>query len=146
MAQANERKGVLHHLGLDRVVSALVSGGRTFGDEDSSEPASPGGATGDRRTTGDGVDDAATKRILTPEERIVEMLEENGGRMKQAEVVRNVEWSESTVSRKLQRLESTGEVTRYQLGREKLVYLPGEEPAALDSPFAGDVEGVSAAD
>jgi hypothetical protein len=140
MAQANERKGVLHHLRIDRLVAALASEERTFDGEDSSEPADASGrpTEGRRDAAADG--STAGRRILTPEERIVELVAQHGGRMKQGEVVSNIEWSESTVSRKLQRLESTGEVTRYQLGREKLVYLPGQEPAALGSPFAGDEE------
>ena len=146
MTQASERNGVLHQLRLERIVSALVSEIRTFGDEDSSRSTTPHGATDGGQTPGKRNDGTATRRILTPGERIVELLTENGGRMKQAEVVRNVEWSESTVSRKLQRLESTGEITRYQLGREKLVYLPGQEPAALGSPFPAEDEGASAAD
>ena len=138
MAQANERKSVLRQLGLDRIATALFSSERNFGEKDSSardsEPTEDGPSVGRESESGG----ATRGRILTPEERIVELVEERGGRMKQAEVVANIEWSESTVSRKLQRLESSGEVTRCQLGREKVVYLPGCEPAALASPFADD--------
>ena len=138
MAQANERKGVLRQLGLDRIATALFSSERTFDQEDSSTPdAEP---TEEEPPVGNESESGGATRgpILTPEERIVELVHDSGGRMKQAEVVANVEWSESTVSRKLQRLESGGQVTRCQLGREKVVYLPGCEPAALASPFADD--------
>ena len=88
-----------------------------------------GNRTGSRK-------DTETEQLLTPEERIVEALERNGGTMKQAEIVATVRWSESTVSRKLSDLESREALSRYQIGREKLVYLPGHEPEAVESPLA----------
>ena len=74
---------------------------------------------------------------MTPEEQVIEVVSENGGGMKQAEIVSVLDWSESTVSRKLSDLEANEAVTRYQIGREKLVYLPGSEPETLASPFGG---------
>lgn len=75
------------------------------------------------------------EEIVTPEERVVRLVGEHGGGMRQADIVTAVEWSESTVSRKLSKLESAGTITRYQIGREKLVFLPGSEPESLGSPF-----------
>lgn len=122
---------------LRRVRDRLLGGGRPAesagngsGDEE------PGAATS--RPAGDDVEGTVrpTERILTPEERIVEVVSANGGRMKQAEIVSTLEWSESTVSRKLSDLEANDAITRYQIGREKLVYLPGAEPESLESPLA----------
>ena len=79
--------------------------------------------------------DAAPDRLLTPEEHIVDAVERSGGTMKQSEIVTTVDWSESTVSRKLADLESREAVSRYQIGREKLVCLSGHEPAAVESPL-----------
>lgn len=73
---------------------------------------------------------------MTPEEQVIEIVSANGGGMKQAEIVSSLEWSESTVSRKLSTLEADDAITRYQIGREKLVYLPGSEPETLESPLA----------
>lgn len=75
------------------------------------------------------------REIMTPEERVVQLVSENDGGMKQADIVSAVEWSESTVSRKLSTLEAAGTITRYRIGREKLVFLPGSEPESLGSPF-----------
>lgn len=75
------------------------------------------------------------EEIVTPEERVVRLVGEHGGGMRQADIVTAVEWSESTVSRKLSKLESAGTITRYQIGREKLVFLPGNEPESLGSPW-----------
>jgi predicted transcriptional regulator len=86
-------------------------------------------------TDGSGGNGRRTERIMTPEEQVIEVVSANGGGMKQAEIVSSLDWSESTVSRKLSDLESKNAVTRYQIGREKIVYLPGAEPETLDSPF-----------
>lgn len=86
----------------------------------------------------DGADARRVERLISPEERLVGLLEANDGRMKQSEIVGAVEWSESTVSRKLGALESDGAITRYRIGRGKLVFLPGAEPDCLGSPFDGE--------
>lgn len=83
-----------------------------------------------------GRDDASPSRILTPEEAVLEAISAHDGGMKQAEIVSALSWSESTVSRKLSALEEREVVTRYQIGREKLVYLAGAEPDSLKSPVA----------
>lgn len=114
----------------------LGGGGPAESAGDGSGDEGPVAATS--RTAGDDVERTvrSTERILTPEERIVEVVSANGGRMKQAEIVATLDWSESTVSRKLSGLEANDAITRYQIGREKLVYLPGAEPESLESPLA----------
>ena len=79
--------------------------------------------------------DRDTEQLVTPEERIVEVVEQAGGSTKQSEIVATVRWSESTVSRKLSDLEEREALSRFQVGREKFVYLPGNEPAAARSPL-----------
>lgn len=80
------------------------------------------------------------EQLVTPAERVLELLAQNGGRMRQGEIVTETEWSDSTVSRKLGELESSGSVTRYRIGREKLVFLPSEEPDFFGSPLTGKNE------
>ena len=81
-------------------------------------------------------EEAIPVRHLTPEEHILHELERQGGSMRQSEIVARVDRSESTVSRKLSDLESREAVSRYQLGREKLVYLPGHEPDIAESTLS----------
>lgn len=78
------------------------------------------GSTGDQPT-------------LTDRERIERLLDENGGRMKQAEIVDSVEWSKAKVSRLLADLEADDEITKLRLGRENLICRAGSEPAASRS-------------
>lgn len=142
MESVTERKSVLHELWTDRIARILSTVRGAFGESGSlghessrgreTRHGATDGGTVERREKGE----TPPAPILTPEERILEIVSANGGGTRQAEIVSAVEWSESTVSRKLQALESAGDVTRYQIGREKVVYLSGQEPAAVRSPFA----------
>ncbi|RQG91613.1 hypothetical protein EA462_06590 [Natrarchaeobius halalkaliphilus] len=74
------------------------------------------------------------EEIVTDRERIRTLLSENGGRMKQSNIVDSVDWSKAKVSRLLAELEEDDQVTKLRLGRENLVCLPGNEPSATRSP------------
>lgn len=73
--------------------------------------------------------------IWKPEETIHAILTRNDGEMKQAEIAEMMDYSESTVSRKLSKMESEGVITRYQIGRGKVVFLPHAVPESFDSPL-----------
>lgn len=65
---------------------------------------------------------------LTPAEYICAAIEQAGGRLRQQAICSYTGWSEPTVSRTLSEMESQGTVTRFQLGTEKIVYLPHAAP------------------
>jgi len=73
--------------------------------------------------------------ILSDEERVVKLLEENGGRMRQVNIVDETEWSKSKVSMLLSDMEDAGTVSKLRVGRENIVSLAGHEPDAAGSPF-----------
>ena len=67
---------------------------------------------------------------VTDEERVLQMLESSGGRMKQNDIVARVDWSKSKVSRLTGKLSDEGLVRKTQIGRENVVELdrdPDEE-------------------
>jgi Uncharacterized membrane-associated protein/domain len=64
---------------------------------------------------------------LTDEERVRELLELNGGRIRQADIAAEFDWSDSKTSRVVGRMADDGSVEKLQLGRENLVALPDEE-------------------
>lgn len=64
----------------------------------------------------------------TTREAILALLEENGGRMRQRDIVSATSVSKATVSRRLQDLERDGELSRFRLGKGKVVYQPGAGP------------------
>ncbi|WP_136689009.1 helix-turn-helix transcriptional regulator [Halorhabdus amylolytica] len=77
----------------------------------------------------------AETALLDDEDRVRQLLEDNGGRMKQTEIVDATEWSKSKVSMLLSEMEEEGEITKLRVGRENIISLPGAEPEAARSPF-----------
>ena len=96
--------------------------------------------TNDRSASRSGVEDFPDEAMLTDEDRIRELLTEYGGRMKQADVTEETDWSKSTVSRKLSKMEEKGLITRVQVGRGNLVFLSGYEPETAKSPFEKETD------
>lgn len=102
----------------------------TVGERDGSIPAPDGSDPGEAF-----LDDPPVSKQeihlelgLKPPEFIAWLVRNDGGRTWQKDLVDTTGWSKSTVSRYLERLESNGTVRRVQVGRQKLVALPGEMP------------------
>jgi len=66
---------------------------------------------------------------------VLSMLEGNGGRMKQVDIVDETGWSKSKVSMLLSDMEEEGEISKLRVGRENIISLKGNEPEAAGSPF-----------
>ncbi|SDM35327.1 hypothetical protein SAMN04487949_1380 [Halogranum gelatinilyticum] len=96
---------------------------------DTAGAASAAGASG---TAGAAVSD---EELLTDEDRVVSMLEDNGGRMKQVNIVDETGWSKSKVSMLLSEMEEAGTISKLRVGRENVISLAGHEPDATRSPF-----------
>lgn len=64
---------------------------------------------------------------LTPNEQFLELLAEHGGRMRQADMVAEMDFSKSTVSRRLSALEQDGQIKRIEAGRSKIVVFPDDD-------------------
>jgi hypothetical protein len=73
------------------------------------------------------------------EERVLALVEDSGGRMRQARIVASTDWSESKMSTLLSEMHDAGSVRKIRLGRENLVCLAGEEPELVGS-FADSEE------
>jgi len=108
------------------------------GDEGPTPVESPPDATPAAEETSDAADEAATEEadtdetidpsLLSDEERVEHLLDENGGRMKQARIVRETGWSDAKVSQLLSTMADDGRIEKLRLGRENLISLPDEEP------------------
>lgn len=59
---------------------------------------------------------------------IIELLEANGGLMKQSAIVAETEWSDATVSRTVSELEAEGKIRKIRTGRENVITLPRAQP------------------
>lgn len=90
----------------DRVVDGVLAGGFYIGD----------GAAAT----------AATDPLVTDEDRVRDLLEERGARVKQGEVAEALDWSKSKTSRVLSRMADADRIRKYQLGRKNVIELPDE--------------------
>ncbi|WP_255150012.1 helix-turn-helix transcriptional regulator [Halorarius halobius] len=106
-----------------------------------------GGGTATTDTGDDGGGGAAAsnpepaisdEELLSDEDRVMRMLEERGGRMKQVNIVEETGWSKSKVSMLLSDMEDEGEISKLRVGRENIVSIAGQEPDAAGSPFEDD--------
>lgn len=86
-------------------------------------PAAAGGAL-----AGASADDdvAVPDELLSDPERVLQLVENNGGRMKQQAVVEMLEWSETKTSQVVNDLKEDGDLEVYRIGRENVLSLPGE--------------------
>ncbi|THE63376.1 hypothetical protein D8Y22_18965 [Salinadaptatus halalkaliphilus] len=108
-----------------------------------SPPAEPGSGPDTRTAAGSQParqdDDQSTgvtdDDLLTDEDRVVKLIEANGGRMKQVNIVDETGWSKSKVSMLLSEMEDDGTISKLRVGRENIISLEGFEPEATKSPF-----------
>jgi hypothetical protein len=103
-------------------------------------PDGPGEATATEGA--DDGDDAADdgpavpdEVLLSDEDRVMGLLEDAGGRMKQVNIVEETGWSKSKVSMLLSEMEEEGQISKLRVGRENIISKKGMEPEAARSPF-----------
>lgn len=73
--------------------------------------------------------------LMTDEDRVLSLLRENDGRMKQVNIVNETGWSKSKVSMLLSDMDDEGLISKLRVGRENIISLAGDEPEAARSPF-----------
>jgi len=95
--------------------------------------AGGGGGAGAAPTAG--AAEVSEEDLLSDEDRVLHLLDENDGRMKQVAIVEETEWSKSKVSMLLSDMEDEGQISKLRLGRENIISLAGQEPEAAGSPF-----------
>lgn len=89
--------------------------------------AGPGDDGGDGATgEADGGDEGPDLSLLSDEERVERLLDANGGRMRQADIVSETGWSDAKVSQLLSAMADEGRVEKLRLGRENLISLPDD--------------------
>ena len=78
-------------------------------------------------------DDEVDVELLSDEERVERLLDRNGGRMKQASIVKETGWSNAKVSQLLSAMEDDDRIDKLRIGRENLISFPDEDVTDLDS-------------
>ena len=101
---------------------------------DSAEPPESGtdtarGSEGATRTE----DEEPDFELLSDEERVEHLLEQSGGRMKQATIVKETGWSNAKVSQLLSAMDEEDRIDKLRIGRENLISLPGEGVGDIES-------------
>ena len=95
----------------------------------------PGADAVDEQDDGSESESVPDDELLTDEDRVVRLIRENGGRMKQVNIVEETGWSKSKVSMLLSDMEEEGTISKLRVGRENIISLEGFEPEATKSPF-----------
>lgn len=85
-------------------------------------------------------DEGTPAAYLTDEERVLDMLRDNGGRLPQSAVVDETNWSKSKVSRLLTSMSDSGEIRKIDLGGRNLITLPDAVPESAKSRDERDAE------
>ncbi|AEM56041.1 hypothetical protein HISP_02160 [Haloarcula hispanica N601] len=115
--------GYMFKTGYTDALPSVAAGTDDDGD-DSTGTAAPVSDT----TASDDVD----VELLSDEERVERLLEENGGRMKQARIVSETGWSNAKVSQLLSAMDEEGRIDKLRIGRENLISFPDEEITDFD--------------
>lgn len=69
-------------------------------------------------------DDGPPLELLSNEERVLALLEENDGRIKQKEVAETLDWSAAKTSQVVGTLREEGQLETFRIGRENVLTLP----------------------
>lgn len=86
-------------------------------------------------------DDETDVELLSDEERIEYLLEENGGRMKQADIVKETDWSNAKVSQLLSGMHDDGRIDKLRIGRENLISFPDEDVTQIEETRENYTDG-----
>lgn len=72
-------------------------------------------------------DDEPPEDLLSNEEKVMKLVGERGGRVKQQEIVEAFEWTEAKTSQVVRDLREQGDLEGFRLGRENVLRLPEED-------------------
>lgn len=70
--------------------------------------------------------------LLSNEERVLRLLEQRGGRIKQQEVVSELGWTEAKTSQVVGELREAGEIEVFRIGRENVLTVPDDKLTVPD--------------
>jgi hypothetical protein len=92
------------------------------------EPAQGAAATqpSDNSENGEKSTSQPPAELLTNEERVLQLLEEHGGRIKQQQVVAELDWTEAKTSQVVTSLREEEQIEVLRIGRENVLALPDE--------------------
>lgn len=122
---------VVYGLGLILLVGVAAAAYTQYeegwGDPGSGSVGGPGNGVG---TDGGAAEseDVTDPDLLSPEQHVHQLLEINGGQMRQSDIVEQTDWSKAKVSRTLSSMEDDDAIKRVRIGRGNVVTYPGNDP------------------
>ncbi|MGQ3412629.1 helix-turn-helix transcriptional regulator [Natrinema sp. LN54] len=108
------------------VAGWLLGRDRSGGGAAGAEPQTARRADGSPEPEPNGANGPPTE-LLSNEERVLRLLEERGGRIKQQAVVSELGWTEAKTSQVVGELRENDEIEVFRIGRENVLSLPDEE-------------------
>ncbi|WP_135854807.1 helix-turn-helix transcriptional regulator [Halorussus salinus] len=117
--------------GVDPTPAAEPSSADAPDDDDAGASAAEpranddGNALADERASED--ESEPEPELLSDEERVLRLLRDNDGRMKQGQIVKETNWSNAKVSQLLSKMDDNDDVDKLRIGRENLITLPDED-------------------
>ena len=138
---SNDRSGSTLSLALGVLVLLGVAGAVTWWVRRREDDDGTGtGASAVGESDDDPSDDAGAapesgpaSELLSNEERVLKFVRDQGGRVKQQEVVSEFDWTEARTSQIVRQLRDDGELDGFRLGRENVLKLPDGDESAPDS-------------
>ncbi|MFD1586655.1 helix-turn-helix transcriptional regulator [Halorientalis brevis] len=104
-----------------------------IGGQDRGRPAEAGTTAGTQSTepaseqSADGQDDDPAEELLSNEERVLKLVEEEGGRIKQQQVAQRLDWTDAKTSQVVTKLRENDEIEVFRLGRENVLTHPDDD-------------------
>jgi len=98
--------------------------------DESTEPAPTEDTAASAEPTEDATADEPTEppsELLSNEERVLQLLDAEGGRIKQQEIAERLEWTDAKTSQVIGDLRDDGTIETFRIGRENVVTLPDHE-------------------
>ena len=75
-------------------------------------------------TTAATADDEPDPELLSNEEQVLRLLDEHGGRMKQKQVIEELDWTDAKTSKVVSGLREDGQIDSFRIGRENVLTYP----------------------
>ena len=83
--------------------------------------------TDDGKATVASEPEAPDPELLSNEEQVLQLIESEGGRMKQKAVAERLEWTDAKTSQVTKKLRENGDLEGFRLGRENVLSLPDDD-------------------
>jgi hypothetical protein len=101
----------------------------SIGDRTTSDS---GETDSEETATAESTEPAPPPELLSNEERVLRLVRERGGRIKQQEVAETLDWTDAKTSQVVRKMRDEGDLEAFRLGRENVLRLPEDADESTD--------------